>query len=335
MKNEIKSIGIDVSKNTLDICILEDNSKEKYMKIENNYQGIAGLVRKLKNCKFDKQTLPLVFESTGDYHILLGVILRESGLNACIINPLITKRFNASNIRKIKTDKQDSKTLAQIGLQNKECLDKFIGEREDIILKKKLSVLHTIATKMRAMKASINSLKEVHKSLDTQEDQDIERLEETFNLFRKSVKSLEGEIVKYIVDKKGVQSISRIKGVSEKTASVIGIHIKDKKFENKRQLIAFTGLDVSVCESGMMKRKGKLSKRGNAQLRSTVVQCAWGLKMHNESFNKLYEYHKKQGKHYYTCLIILARKLLSVIFGMLKNGSEYDSELVKKELSYC
>jgi transposase len=88
-------------------------------------------------------------------------------------------------------------------------------------------------------------------------------------------------------------------------------------------------MDISTKLSGeSVHTKGKLSKRGNPYFRKILFQVAWGLIMHNKAFKKLYEYHRGRGKHYFTCLSIIGRKLLNVIYGMHKSGKSFNPEMV-------
>lgn len=98
--------------------------------------------------------------------------------------------------------------------------------------------------------------------------------------------------------------IEKIKGVSELSLKSILIEMGDvKRFKNNKQIIAFSGLDPLVKESGTSIRgRSKISKGGSKTLRGVLFKTAWGLMMHNKEYQKYYQKKKDEGKHYYTCL---------------------------------
>jgi len=56
-------------------------------------------------------------ESTGIYHLPLYHKLKDAGLDAFVLNPLVTHANKDTNIRKIHNDKLDAKRIALLGLR--------------------------------------------------------------------------------------------------------------------------------------------------------------------------------------------------------------------------
>jgi len=330
MKN-IKAIGIDVSKNTLDVCITKGIKKSdvcKTYKIDNNARGIHKLENKLRRLSIDS-SVPLALESTGIYHILACMLLSEKGYKVGVINPLNTKYFTSANIRKQKTDKVDAKALADMAVLKPEILKPFLSNQNQVMLKKKIGTLNKMLKGYQSIKASIKTYQDLEKQLQVKESKAIYNLKKSAEAMKKIMNEVEQEILEEGKKCIGFEKISSIRGVSDKTTAKILVQIEGKKFDKKESLVAFAGIDISVRESGTSIRgKGRITKRGNPNLRNSLYQAAWGLMMHNEEFKQIYQYHKKQGKHYYTCLTILARKLLHIIYGMLKTNTNYKPELV-------
>jgi len=330
MKN-IKAIGIDVSKDTLDVCITKGIGKDdicKTYKIDNNARGISELGNKLKRLGVDS-SIPIALESTGIYHILACMLLSEKGYKVGVINPLNTKYFTSANIRKQKTDKVDAKALADMAILKPEILKTFIPDQAQVMLKKKISTLNKMLKGYQSIKASIKTYQDLERQLQVKESVAIYNLKKSSEAMKKMINEVEQEILEEGRKCTGFEKVSSIKGISDKTTAKILVQIEGKKFDKKESLVAFAGMDISVKESGTSVRgKGRITKRGNPNLRNSLYQAAWGLMMHNEEFKRIYEYHRKNGKHYYTCLTILARKLLHIIYGMLKTNTGYKPELV-------
>ena len=94
-------------------------------------------------------------------------------------------------------------------------------------------------------------------------------------------------------------------------------------FNSIRQLVSYAGLDVIEKESGKYKGKTKISKKGNARIRSALYMPAMSAARNNKTlkvfYNRVNEGRtiKKQG------LIAVMRKLLILIYTLWKKEEEY------------
>lgn len=310
--SNIRSIGIDVSKDTLDVCILLEDGKFKHLRESNNQNGIPSLVKKINSFQEKKEDIPVIIEATGGYHYNITFFLQEKGFaKIYVINPLITKKFLNNSIRKTKTDKADSLLLAKIALTEE--LNRFTETKTGIINKKKGRLLHFLKKQVQQIKTKLSNAK----SLTIIDEFEINILEDLVEDLEIKIKKVKKEIMESII----INDI-KIKGVSELNLKIISSELGDvKRFKNHKQVIAFAGLDPSVKESGTsVKGRSRLSKRGSKTLRCFLFQSAWGVKMHDEKFKEYYDKKRKERKHYYTCLSAVARKLLCKIYAEIKNN---------------
>ena len=95
MNKDIKYLGIDISKDVLDVC---DNNKVHYQ-FKNSISGFKKLIKLL-----DTNTV-CVMEATGYYPVRLAYFLLESGIGVSIVNPLKIKRYIQMNLSKISLEK--------------------------------------------------------------------------------------------------------------------------------------------------------------------------------------------------------------------------------------
>lgn len=330
MNQKVKSVGIDISKKTFDVCFLSaDLHTIAQAKYPSSTPGIHKLIKKCHDLHVSSTT-PFILESTADYHLLPALVLTENKFDVKLINPLITKQYARSTIRKQKTDPLDACLLAKIGILHDQPLPSFTSSRMDISLKKKLAALHTFEKKQQAMRSTLRKMKETFQVLDITDSPSIEALENALQGISEAIDMLKQEITKQVCQSKDVKKIAAINGISEQSAAFLVTYLAGKHFSSKSCLVAFAGLDLSVKESGSsVHGTRKLSKRGDPGLRGLLYRIAWGLMMHDQQFKALYQYYLAQGKHYYAVLTILARKFLKVLFGMLKNNTPYDPSLVR------
>ena len=119
-------VGVDVSKNKLDFAI--DNTK-LFKSFDNDEFGIKTAISWLENNT--NNSIKIVIESTSWYHWLVCLLLSESNYEVCLINPLITKKYQKSSIRDSKNDKIDAYRLAEIA-KLESGLPKFFDSRETL-----------------------------------------------------------------------------------------------------------------------------------------------------------------------------------------------------------
>ena len=110
-------VGIDVAKDKHD-CFITNSDGEivfKSFTIPNNRIGFDTLFQKIESISDDLSKVKVGLEATGHYsYNLLGFLL-DKGLPTYAINPLHTNLYRKSlSLRKTKTDKVDSRTIASM-----------------------------------------------------------------------------------------------------------------------------------------------------------------------------------------------------------------------------
>lgn len=121
------------------------------------------------------------------------------------------------------------------------------------------------------------------------------------------------------------QIITSIPGVGIITGAMIISEIGDiNKFRTPHQLLAFAGLDPSVYESGdFSSPNNKPSKRGSKYLRWAIHQVSSGIWKWDKTFKDYYDKKIKEGKHHYVAIGHIDKKLVRVIFSLLKNKKSF------------
>ena len=122
MKNLLFA-GIDVSKDSFDIMIINQNKKAIMQnKFKMNSNGFNELSKEVRNLIYDD--IFFVMESTGVYHLNMYLFLVDNNLQAAVVNPLLIHNFaQSTSLRKTKTDKKDAETIADFALANYQNID--------------------------------------------------------------------------------------------------------------------------------------------------------------------------------------------------------------------
>jgi transposase len=108
-KQTISSLGIDISKNFLDIYCLTNNYSARY---ENTPEGLEGLWLWLQSNPVEF----IVFEPSGGYEKSLRVFLTNHQIGFSMINATLARHFAKAKGLLAKTDKIDAMALAEYGL---------------------------------------------------------------------------------------------------------------------------------------------------------------------------------------------------------------------------
>ena len=108
-------VGIDVAKDKHD-CFITNSDGEvlfQVFTIQNNRKGFDDLFSRIQSTSSDVSNIKVGLEATGHYsYNLLGYLI-DKGLPTFVINPLHTNLYRKSlSLRKTKTDKVDSRTIA-------------------------------------------------------------------------------------------------------------------------------------------------------------------------------------------------------------------------------
>lgn len=321
------AVGIDVSKDNLMFCKKYDNGKKDIFEIGNRSDEIKKIAKKIKS---EEYTGKIILESTGRHHLLSATELSKSKLDVRVINPLIANKYIKSAVRKVKTDKRDSEVLAEIAIKEERLPHSFDGDKNILKLKKKVSLIATLDKQLQKLTAAMNEFKQTGEELGLKLSNPEKQIFKTIGLLKEQKKELEKEVEKLSIESKYKQEIANryesIPGVSAYLASLATLFFKEEEYsQSAKQWIAFAGLDISIRESGNWRGKGKMTKRGNGYLRKRLFQAAWGATMCKGQFKEYYKHLREKGKSYTESLIIISRKIVTIMFHLSKSKCYYDS----------
>ena len=101
---------------------------------------------------------------------------------------------------------------------------------------------------------------------------------------------------------------------------------------NKRQLTSYAGLDIKDHQSGTsVKKKPKISKRGNRYLRKAMHFPALTAIRHDERFKALFERLISKHGIKMKAAVAVQRKLLEMTYTIFKTNKEYDKQYFKNK----
>ena len=119
-----------------------------------------------------------------------------------------------------------------------------------------------------------------------------------------------------------------ISGIGENILSGILAEMGDiSRFDDVKEIQKLSGLGLVACSSGKHKGETKISHRGRKRLRYWLFQAAKSAVAHAKEFKELHVYYttrKVNPLKKMQSLIVIACKILRVIYTILTKGTTYD-----------
>ena len=134
------------------------------------------------------------------------------------------------------------------------------------------------------------------------------------------------------------ENVLEIPGIGGKILSGILAEMGDiSRFDDAKELQKLSGLGLVSCSSGKHKGETRISHRGRKRLRYWLFQAARSAVAHGEEYKWIHAHYTTRAGNALQkmqSLIVIACKLLRVIYTMLKTGKPYDPEKLLKDIRY-
>ena len=306
-------LGIDVSKYTLDCCLISDGIFYE-RKFYNDSSGMNKLQKWLDEHGAD-HTLHCCCEATGTYYETVAVAL-SGQYKMSVVNPRTVKGFGAAVLNRSKTDRQDARLIARYcqtmnpeEWKPPESSHRQLQELVRYIARTK----HQRASEQTKYKIAPDFIKP--------------HIQETINHFTKLIASLEQELQDYYRDNpeqdKRRKILKSIDGIGENSAAALCSIITDR-FDQAKQLVAYLGLGPKEHQSGTsVKGRTRISKIGKSETRAALYMPAL-VAYRMGAFPNFTARLEAKGKPPKLIIVAIMRKLAVIAFHLLKNGENFD-----------
>lgn len=306
--HEGRNIGIDVSKDYLDIFILE---LDRHWRIMNNPQEVKSLIRDLKRFKLSR----ILVEATGGYERLVVEMLAEKELPIIIVQPIAVKQFIKAQGILAKTDKLDAKMIAQFGAvmqpRIKPTSNKKVRYIRDLLSRKRQLVEARTQELNRQHKAQ-SSILATHKRMIRFLDKEIEWVNTR----------LAKEVASVDEWQETLDLIKSVPGVGDGVAYTLLGELPELGSLTQRQVAALTGLAPYNHDSGKMQGKRRI-KGGRAPIRTVLYMAMMCAIQHNKKMKEFYDRLVASGKHKKVALTACMRKLMTILNAMVRDNKRW------------
>lgn len=132
------------------------------------------------------------------------------------------------------------------------------------------------------------------------------------------------------------ENIEEISGIGGNILSGVLAEMGDiSRFDDAKEIQKLSGLGLVACSSGKHKGETRISYRGRKRLRYWLFQAAKSAVAHSAEFKELHQYYTTRAENplkKMQSLIVIACKILRIIFAMLRTGERYDPERMLRDI---
>ena len=317
-------LGIDIAKDKFDAALLpEQGNRCRHRTFPNTTEGAQDLLHWLDQLQVAASEVHICQEATSTYGLALATFLHDHDYTLSLVNPYQVKRFAESELQRAKNDKQDAAVIARFcrahrpgpwnplpaGLAELQALARRLEALEGMHTQEAnrlqvpgtpQAVQESIRTVLATLEAQMDSIKEaIRQHFDRHPDLKAQR-----------------------------DLIDSITGIGETTANTLLAEIGDYTvYKTARQLAAQAGLVPTERQSGTsVHGHPQLSKQGNARIRKALYLPAVVAMRFNPLLRSVAERLRAKGKHKMVIIGAIMRRLLHLVYGVLKSQKPFDPD---------
>ena len=304
-------VGLDVSKDTLDLAVRPD---EKHWQTANSEEAFPELVDRLKALE---PTL-IVIEATGGLERAVVVAMAEAELPVAVVNPRQTREFARATGRLAKTDEIDAADLAFFG----EAIEPEPRSLPDATVQT-LSALNTRRQQL------VKMLTAERNRLNTALPPARPSLREHIRWLEREQEKVESELQRLIDQDLSLRSKFRllcsVKGIGPATSYALISQLPELGKVNRKEIAALVGVAPFNRDSGRWRGK-RTTWGGRGGVRAQLYMAAMSASQHNPVIRAFYQRLIEAGKPKKVALTACVRKLVVILNAMIKNGTLWDPE---------
>lgn len=320
MNNQRITMGLDVSKLTVDVCLLKGNGEKCTTRIQNNQAGFAKLLAWLD--ELDVTQLHACLEPTGRYSRPLAHFLHSNRISVSQVHSFAVQNHGRSMKFRSKNDRIDAFLLADFCMkQNPACWTPPLQ----------------VQTELRDIQHRLDSLKELIKQennrLEAGTDSPLvlDDIKESLGRLHVRCAALEKAAKELVLGDERLSSqfkiIKSIIGLGDKSAILMLAMIDFENFKEGRKVACFAGLTPTEFDSGTsIHRRARISRLGSRELRSALYFPAMVAAQHNPQLRDFADRLRAKNKPPKVVICAVMRKLLVLASTLIRKQELYSAE---------
>lgn len=304
-------IGIDVSKDTLDIAVRPSGVTDQ---VPNTEEGMASLVESL---------LPLaptlvLMEATGRYHEAVAAHLASAGIPIRVANPTDIRHFATFLHLPAKTDTLDAALLARCAEAEptpRPLPDAAVRELDQLVTRRRQLVEMRKQERTRrhqvppAIAASIATV---------------------VTFLTKEIAKVERQIAQVIaansVFRARAELLRSVKGVGKVLCATLLAKLPELGTLSAKQLAKLVGVAPMDQASGKRRKPSRI-RGGRKRVRSVLYEATLTAKRFNPQIKAFAQRLQAAGKQHKVVMVACMRKLLTILTAIVQNNQPWQADL--------
>ena len=339
-KRERRYVGIDLGKRDYTMAIIGVDGKVRFHCGKTCISGRKAMYRLLKET--DKVALEagnLAFIVAREIQERVGSTVRV--LNAAKLRyiwdaPTKTDKEDALKLAHLVEDRRDEKLPIVPLPSEKELARRKVVASYDRAMRHRVQHINTLHALfvhhgytgiVRSDLATDSCRREAIKVLSGHEREEAEWILKYLELVDARLKELKKNVNAEAKEDKSMIVLQSIPGIGQTIAYCFVAYVGDgSRFSKGSQVSNYLGFVPRLDYSGMTKRQGHISKRGNGYLRALLVQAAWALVRSEQggALAERYKYLTSRGASKKKVIVSIGRRMAELMYSVLRSQTMYE-----------
>jgi len=327
MENKQSYVGIDVSKDTLDYCLISEGRQIFHLQTENNIKGIKTFIKELSKSGIkDLNHTVFCLEHTGIYSHHLISFLSKSNLKIWLESSIQIKK--SLGVHRGKNDKIDAIRIAVYAYKNRDEIKLWAPQRKEL---QKLK--HLTGVRKRLLK-TINILTAIFTEKSFY-DADIMKLSKhstkaSVKALRADLKEINKAILEIIKSDERLNHlfnlVSSVHCIGEVTATQIIISTNEfKNITEGKKFACYCGVVPFEHRSGTSVRgKTRVSKMANMDLKRSLHMAALSAVHYKGELQDFFLRKVAEGKNKMSVVNAIRNKLVLRVFACVRDNRPFE-----------
>lgn len=325
--NRIVYVGIDVSKDKLDVSWLGLDGAVQAFQVENDDAGHEALVSHFSSRRI--REVHAVFEATGPYSTALARFLcaQPERVKAMMVQPAAARQFARANMRRAKTDRVDAATLREFAERMEFVPTTLPPQWVSSVraLERHMCELVDRAAALKNQRHAIEAAGESHPAILRLIERELDNIE---SLVAEVEATILDELRKHAAPARAIERLVQIPGIKDRSvARLLPELLALPAHLTPREVVAYIGLDPRPRQSGMVghHQSWAISKQGNSRVRRSLYLVALTAVRHFPPARAIYDRLRARGKLKKVAIVAVMRKLLTALWVMIARDQDFDA----------
>lgn len=316
MPGPVVFVGIDVSKDQLDIAVGSSEGGFYLRQIPNRIEAITSLVAEWESVSIDR----LVLEATGGYERSMAVACAAVGLPVVIVNPRQVRDFARSTGELAKTDRIDARILALFAERVRpEVRSISTEEQEDF---------RELAMRRQQLVGMLTAEKN---RLDaTRKAKQRKQLTAHIRFLQKQIEHVENDLQQAIDTSPLYQAkdalLQSVPGIGPAVSRTLLAELPELGNLTRKEIAKLVGIAPLNRDSGTYRGRRSIWG-GRAHVRTKLYMAALVAIRFNKRLKLFYERLRGNGKAFKVALVAVMRKLLTILNTIIKTTTPWKPDL--------